>query len=322
MQYRRLGDSGLQVSALSLGSWLTFGKQISDDTAEALMIRAYDAGVNFFDNAEIYARGKSEQVMGNILRKLGWRRSSFVVSSKAFFGDGNNLPNETGLSRKHLVEACENALRRLQVEYLDIYFCHRPDPNTPILETVRAMNTLIQQGKILYWGTSEWSAKELLQAFELSEKYGLIPPTTEQPQYNMLVRERFEQEYAPVFEKYKLGTTIWSPLGSGALTGKYKNLTEIPTDTRLAMPGLEWLKDSSLDSQKLDKVAQLTRLSNDLGVSLPRLAIAWCLSNPNVSTVILGASKLGQLEENLTALEVLPLITEPVKTQILQILTQ
>lgn len=322
MQYRRLGDSGLQVSALSLGSWLTFGKQISDDTAEALMIRAYDAGVNFFDNAEIYARGKSEQVMGNILRKLGWRRSSFVVSSKAFFGDGNNLPNETGLSRKHLVEACENALRRLQVEYLDIYFCHRPDPNTPILETVRAMNTLIQQGKILYWGTSEWSAKELLQAFELSEKYGLIPPTTEQPQYNMLVRERFEQEYAPVFEKYKLGTTIWSPLGSGALTGKYKNLTEIPTDTRLAMPGLEWLKDSSLDSQKLDKVAQLTRLSNDLGVSLPRLAIAWCLSNPNVSTVILGASKLGQLEENLTALEVLPLITESVKTQILQILTQ
>jgi voltage-dependent potassium channel beta subunit len=322
MQYRRLGDSGLQVSALSLGSWLTFGKQISDETAEALMVRAYDAGVNFFDNAEIYARGKSEQVMGNILRKLGWRRSSFVVSSKAFFGDGNNLPNETGLSRKHLIEACENALRRLQVEYLDIYFCHRPDPNTPILETVRAMNTLIQQGKILYWGTSEWSAKELLQAFELSEKYGLIPPTTEQPQYNMLVRERFEQEYAPVFEKYKLGSTIWSPLGSGALTGKYKNLTEIPTDTRLAMPGLEWLKESSLDTQKLDKVAQLTRLSDDLGVSLPRLAIAWCLSNPNVSTVILGASKLAQLEENLTALEVLPFITEPVKSKILQILTQ
>ncbi len=319
MEYKRLGKSGLQVSVLSLGSWLTFGKQIEDNIAEQLMVEAYDKGVNFFDNAEIYARGKSELVMGNILKKLNWRRSSYLVSSKAFFGDGNNLPNETGLSRKHLMEACEAALKRLQVEYLDLFFCHRPDKNTPIEETVRTMNTLIQQGKIFYWGTSEWSAQEIMEAHMVAEKYNLIGPTMEQPQYSMLHREKMEVEYAQIFKTVGLGTTIWSPLASGVLTNKY--LDGMPKEaTRLSMEGLEWLKERSLNEDRLEKVRGLKKIADDLGTSIAKLAIAWCAKNPNVSTVILGASKLHQLQETLTALDLLEQLTPDVLAAIEEVL--
>lgn len=310
MEYRHLGKSGLKVSALSLGSWLTFGKQIGDDIAEQLMIEAYDQGVNFFDNAEIYAQGKSEIVMGKILKKVGWRRSSYVVSSKAFFGDGNRLPNETGLSRKHLVEACEAALKRLQVEYLDLFFCHRPDKSTPIEETVRTMNTLIQQGKIFYWGTSEWSAQEIMEAHMVAEKYNLIGPTMEQPQYNMFHRDRVEVEYNQIYKNVGLGTTIWSPLASGVLTNKY--LDKIPTDTRLSMEGMEWLKENALTEERLNKVRGLAKIADELGTSVAKLAVAWCLSNPNVSTVILGASKLHHLQETLTSFDLLDQLTPDV----------
>lgn len=320
MQYRRLGKSGLQVSLLSLGSWLTFGKQIGDDVAEDLMVRAYDAGVNFFDNAEIYATGQSEIVMGNILKKTGWRRSSYVVASKVFFGDGNRLPNETGLSRKHVIEGCNNSLRRMQLEYLDLYFCHRPDKNTPIEETVRAMNTLIEQGKILYWGTSEWSAQEIMEAHRVAERYGLIAPTMEQPQYNMFHRDRVEQEYSQIYKTVGLGTTIWSPLASGVLSGKYQTTTEIPSDTRMAIQGLEWLRDSTITPERLQKVEGLRQIASDLGISLPQLGIAWCAHNPHVSSVILGASKVVHLNENLLALDALPKLTPEVLQAIEQIL--
>ncbi len=318
MEYRRLGKSGLQVSALSLGSWLTFGKQISDDTAEDLMKLAYDKGVNFFDNAETYANGESEIVMGNILKKMSWDRSSFVVSSKAFFGDGGKLPNQTGLSRKHVVEACNAALKRLQVDYLDLYYCHRPDKNTPIEETVLTMNHLIQQGKIFYWGTSEWSAQEIMEAHMVAKEYRLIGPTMEQPQYNMFHREKVEVEYNQIYKTVGLGTTIWSPLASGVLTDKY--IGQMPEGTRLGMAGLEWLKQRSLDPHRLSLCRKLNKLAGDLGTSLAKLAIAWCAKNPNVSTVILGASKQHHLEETLTSLEIIPKITEEVNQRIEDIL--
>ena len=318
MEYRRLGKSGLQVSALSLGSWLTFGNQIGDDVAEELMKMAYEQGVNFFDNAEIYANGQSEIVMGNILKKMGWRRSSYLVSSKAFFGDGNKLPNERGLSRKHLVEACEAALKRLQVDYLDLFYCHRPDKETPIEETVLAMNTLIQQGKILYWGTSEWSAQEIMEAHMVARDYRLIGPTMEQPQYNMFHREKVEVEYAQIYKTVGLGTTIWSPLASGVLTDKY--LKEFPDNTRLSLQGMEWLKERSLTPERLDKVRELQKLADEMGTSVAKLAVAWCAKNPNVSTVILGASKPHHLAETLTALELLPQFTEDLNSQIEAIL--
>ncbi|AFC26202.1 potassium channel beta subunit family protein [Saprospira grandis] len=318
MEYRRLGKSGLQVSALSLGSWLTFGNQIGDDVAEELMKMAYEQGVNFFDNAEIYANGQSEIVMGNILKKMGWRRSSYLVSSKAFFGDGNKLPNERGLSRKHLVEACEAALKRLQVDYLDLFYCHRPDKETPIEETVLAMNTLIQQGKILYWGTSEWSAQEIMEAHMVAKDYRLIGPTMEQPQYNMFHREKVEVEYAQIYKTVGLGTTIWSPLASGVLTDKY--LKEFPDNTRLSLQGMDWLKERSLTPERLDKVRELQKLADQLGTSVAKLAVAWCAKNPNVSTVILGASKPHHLAETLTALELLPQFTEDLNSQIEAIL--
>ncbi len=314
MEYRRLGKSGLQVSALSLGSWLTFGKQIDDATAEKLMDIAYEAGVNFFDNAEIYARGQSEVVMGNILKKKNWDRTSWVVSSKVFFGDGRKLPNQTGLNRKHIMEACEASLRRLQVDYIDLYFCHRPDKNAPIEETVWAMNHLIAQGKILYWGTSEWSAQEIMEAHMVAKDLRLIGPVMEQPQYSMFERAKVEVEFSQVYKTVGLGTTIWSPLGSGVLTDKY--LTKFPMDTRLGMEGLEWLKDRSLDQDKIQKAHLLNDLAKELEVSLPKLAIAWCAKNPNVSTVILGASKPEQLVETLTSLDVLPKLTEEVMGKI------
>ncbi len=318
MEYRRLGKSGLQVSALSLGSWLTFGKQISDATAEELMVLAYDNGVNFFDNAEIYAKGQSEIVMGKILKKLKWDRSSFVVSSKVFFGDGGRKPNQTGLSRKHIFEACDAALRRLQVEYIDLFFCHRPDKNTPIEETVWAMNHLIQQGKIFYWGTSEWSAQEIMEAHMVARDLRLIGPTMEQPQYNMFHREKVEVEYSQIYKTVGLGTTIWSPLASGVLTDKY--LDQFPKDTRLSIEGLEWLKERSLTVERLEKVRLLNALAKEIGTSLPKLAIAWCVKNPNVSTVILGASKVHHLEETLTSLNDLPKLTQDIITKIEEIL--
>lgn len=319
MEYRRLGNSGLQVSAFSLGSWLTFGSQIDNDIAEQLMIAAYEAGINFFDNAEIYAHGRSEIVMGEILKKLNWDRTSYTVSSKVFFGDGRKLPNQTGLSRKHVFEACDAALKRLQLDYIDLYFCHRPDPNTPIIETVWAMNHLIQQGKVLYWGTSEWSTQQITEAHYAAQRYHLIGPTMEQPQYNMLHRERFEVEYEPIYKNFGLGTTIWSPLASGLLSGKYNN--GMPSDnTRLQRQGLDWLREQALQEVKLAKVRQLTRIAQNLDISMPVLALAWCLKNPNVSTVILGASKLTQLTENLKALDAVPLLTTEIMEAIDKVL--
>lgn len=322
MEYRRLGKSGLQVSALSLGSWLTFGNQIGDDVAEQLMITAYEKGVNFFDNAEGYAGGHSEIVMGKILQKMNWDRTSYIVSSKVFFGaddkKGNLKPNQTGLSRKHVFEACHAALKRLQVDYLDLYFCHRPDKNTPIEETVWTMNQLIQQGKILYWGTSEWSAQEIMEAHMVAQHYHLIGPTMEQPQYNMLHRYRVELEYAQIYKTVGLGTTIWSPLASGVLTTKY--LDQFPEDTRFSMQSLGWLKNQALTPERLDKTRELNKLAKEIGTSLPKMAVAWCLLNPNVSTVILGASKVHQLEETLTSFDILPLLTPEVQGRMEEIL--
>ncbi len=319
MEYRRLGKSGLQVSALSFGSWLTFGKQIGDNTAENLMATAYDNGVNFFDNAEIYARGQSEIVMGEILKKMDWRRDSYVVSSKAFFGLGGELtPTQKGLNRKHLIEACHAALERLQVDYLDLFFCHRPDKETPIEETVWTMHNLIQQGKVLYWGTSEWSAHEIMEAHMVAQRYNLIGPVMEQPQYNMLVRDKVEVEFSQIYKTVGLGTTIWSPLASGILTGKYND--GFPDDTRLGIEGMEWLKDSTLREENLQKVRKMTAFAKEIGISMANLAISWCLKNPNVSTVILGASKLSQLEENLKSLDALPKLTNEVLTKMEEIL--
>lgn len=318
MEYRRLGKSGLQVSALSFGSWLTFGNQISDKVADELMGIAYDAGVNFFDNAEGYAEGKSEVVMGKIIKDHQWDRDSFVVSSKVFFGAKEKGPNRIGLSRKHVIEACNAALKRLKVDYLDLYFCHRPDKNTPIEETVLAMNTLLQQGKILYWGTSEWSAAEIMEAIAVAKQYHLIGPTMEQPQYNLLERNKLENEYLHLFANHGLGTTIWSPLASGLLSGKYT--AGDMGNTRLSLEGMGWLKEKLLTEQSLQKVIGLQKYAKGLDLSLAKLSLAWCLKNPNVSTMILGASKADQLKENLTVLAVLPLLTTQVMQEIDQIM--
>ena len=319
MEYRRLGKSGLQVSALSFGSWVTFGHQIENNIAEECMITAYDNGINFFDNAEAYASGKSETVMGNILKKMNWDRSTYIISSKVFWG--GKLPKQFGLSKKHVTEACNNALKRLQLDYLDLFYCHRPDKNTPIEETVRAMDLLIQQGKILYWGTSEWSAQEVMEAYGIARQYNLTPPTMEQPQYNMFHRERFEVEYAKLYSEIGLGTTIWSPLASGILSGKYNN--EIPKDTRIGLSNMEWLKEATIGDEgkeKIEKAKKLTLIANDLNTNLPRLALAWCLKNKNVSTVITGASKVEQLKDNLQALEVIEKLSDAVLLEIETIL--
>lgn len=319
MEYRRLGGSGLQVSVLSFGTWLTFGKQIDTKTADILISKSYDEGINFFDSAEIYARGQAEIVLGNILRKKTWNRSSYCVSSKVFFGYEQDKPNQKGLSRKHIFEGCNAALKRLQVDHIDLFFCHRPDPNTPVEETVLAMNTLIQQGKILYWGTSEWNAPELKEAYDIAEKYRLIGPTMEQPQYNLFERTKMEKEYLPFFKNNGLGTTIWSPLASGLLTGKYLN--DQPNSTRLNIEGMDWLKERVLgDSVKTEKTKQLNELAKELGTTLSQLSIAWTIKNPNVSTAILGASKLEQLTENLKSLEVLSILNAEVMKRIDQII--
>jgi voltage-dependent potassium channel beta subunit len=320
MNYRRLGQAGVKVSELSLGSWVTFGDQISDDVAEALMSKAYDGGVNFFDNAEGYASGRSELVMGKILRKLGWPRDTWLVSSKVFFGSAEHpqKPNQYGLSRKHIFDACHAALKRLQVDYLDLFFCHRPDPETPIEETVRAMSDLIAQGKVLYWGTSVWSADEIMEAWTVARQHNLVPPTMEQPYYNLLQRNRVEVEYARLYQRIGLGTTIWSPLASGLLTGKYNN--GLPKDARLGLESYGWLRDWVLKPERMEQVRKFGKLATELGFSQSALAIAWCLKNPHVSTVILGASKVAQLEENLQASAATEKLTPDLMTQIDEIM--
>jgi len=317
MMYRRLGKSGLQISALSMGSWVTFHHQVDDSAAAELMAAAYDAGVNFFDNAEVYADGESEQIMGRVLRRLAWPRDSYCVSSKVYWG--GDLPTQKGLSRKHVRDACDAALRRLGTEYLDLYFCHRPDLETPVEETVRAMGDLIAQGKVLYWGTSEWDADRIVEAWGVARENGLPGPTTEQPEYNMLHRARVEREYARLYrDDIGLGTTVWSPLASGILTGKYKQ--GVPEGSRLALPDYDWLREAALESGKgrdnLRRAALVEPVARECGATPAQLAIAWCLANPHVSTVILGASRLTQLRENLGAIEVLPRLTPEVLERI------
>ena len=318
MEYRRLGKSGLPISELSFGSWITFGNQINDGVSERLMDIAYEAGVNFFDNAEVNAAGASETVMGEILHKKNWSRDSYIVSSKVFFGAGATHPTQKGLHRKHIVEACNQALQRLQVDYLDLYFCHRPDKQTPIEETVWSMHQLILAGKILYWGTSEWSAQEIMEAHMVAQRYNLIGPVMEQPQYNMLVRDKVEVEYDQIYKTVGLGTTIWSPLASGYLTGKYLN--QPPSESRLNRAELGWLSEKLLQENNRKIVGDLVKFAQEIGVSMPQLGVAWCLKNPNVSTVILGATKTEQLEETLKSTEILHKLTPEVMEHIETIL--
>ena len=316
MEYRYMGRTGLQLSVLSFGSWVSFHKQIDDSMADELMGIAYDHGVNFFDNAEVYALGESENMMGRVLKKKNWDRTSYTVSSKAFWGwrGTANKPNQTGLSRKHLVEACHEALQRLQMEYLDLFFCHRPDKGTPIVETVWTMHNLIQQGKILYWGTSEWSGVEIMEAHRVANQYGLIGPSMEQPQYNLLERNKMENEFLMVFKTVGMGTTIWSPLASGLLSGKYND--GIPEGSRFGLTGFDWLKDRWMKDDMLNKVKGLAALAKELGISMAELSIAWCIKNPNVTTAILGATKKEQLLENLKAAKAVEKLDATVMQQI------
>ena len=311
MDYRKLGNSGLKVSELSFGSWVTFVNQLNQKSAMDCMSYAYDQGVNFFDNAEAYASGESEVLMGNILKKLNWNRDTYIVSSKVFWG--GEMPTQRGLSKKHIHDACNAALRRLQVDYLDLFFCHRPDPDTPIIETVYAMNDLLHQGKIMYWGTSEWSAKEIKKAFSCCKKYNLRGPSMEQPQYNILCRERFEKEYKNIFKKFNIGSTIWSPLASGLLTGKYND--GIPEKSRFKVKGYEWLSNS-IKETNFKKIKKIVSLSKKLNIKPSQLAILWCLKNQNVSTVIIGASKLSQLKENLKSIDYSEIITDEIIDEI------
>ncbi len=318
MEYRQLGKSGLKVSALSFGSWVTFGKQVDVDLATAEMKAALDHGVNFFDNAEAYEHGESEVVMGKAIRKLGLARKDYVVSTKIFWGGRG--PNDQGLSRKHIVEGVRAALDRLQLEYVDLVFCHRPDTETPIEETVRAMSHVIDRGWALYWGTSEWSAEQYRQAWETALRLGLTPPTMEQPEYNMFHRERVEVEYAPLYRDCGMGTTIWSPLASGVLTGKYGQGIK---DGRLTLPGYEWLRkryESEDGRHRIETVEKLRPVASDLGCTLAQLALAWTLKNPNVSTVITGASREEQVKENMKALDVVPKLDASVMERIDKIL--
>ena len=316
MEYRYMGKTGLQLSTLSFGSWVTFHKQIDDKIADELMGIAYDQGVNFFDNAEVYAAGESEKMMGRVLSKKNWDRTSIVLSSKAYFGwrGKQNKPNQTGLSRKHLTEACHEALQRLQTDYLDLYFCHRPDKKMPIAEVVQTMNTLIQQGKILYWGTSEWSGVEIMEAHRIAEAYRLIGPAMEQPQYNLFERSKVDAEYLEIYKNVGLGTTIWSPLAAGLLTGKYND--GIPEGSRFQIEGFEWLRDRWLMQEKINKVQQLGAIAKALKVSTASLSIAWCIKNPNVTSAILGATSKAQLLDNLTALDTAALLTPEIMEQI------
>jgi len=319
MEYRFLGRSGLKVSALSFGTWVTFGDQIGAEPAAACLKAAYEAGVNFFDTAEVYAGGAAEVMLGDLIKKFGWKRSDLVVSTKIFWGGSG--PNDSGLSRKHVIEGTEASLKRLQMDYVDLLFCHRPDGHTPVEETVRAMTRLIDQGKALYWGTSEWSAEDIRDAVRIARTEHLVPPTMEQPQYNMFVRDRVEREYLRLYEEFGLGTTVWSPLASGFLTGKYLN--GISAGTRLSMKNYKWLRqrfEGPAAAEKLAAVRKLGRLAADLKTSLPRLALAWCLKNPYVSTVITGASRPEQVQENMKALDTVQLLTDEVMGKIEKVL--
>ena len=312
MEYRRLGSAGIKLSELSLGAWVTYGGQVGEPAATECMAKAFELGVNFFDNAEAYAHGNAETVMGNVIKKLGWRREGIVVSSKVFWGGRG--PNDEGLSRKHVYEACRNSLRRLQLQYLDLFFCHRPDPTTPIEETVRAMDDLVHHGLILYWGTSEWTAADIMRAHGLARELGLTPPQMEQPQYNMLHRERVENEYLPLYREIGLGTTTWSPLASGLLSGKYND--SVPKGSRAALKGYEWLKEQVVTPQNVAKVKALTPIAKELGCTMAQLAIAWARRNQDVSTVITGATTAEQVSENIASLEFVPALDADVMGRI------
>jgi len=316
VKYRHLGKAGIKLSELSLGAWVTYGGQVGEDVAEKCMLAAYEAGVNFFDNAEAYARGNAEIVMGNVIKRLGWRREELVISTKIFWGGKG--PNDRGLSHKHIIEGVNNSLKRLQMDYVDLLFCHRPDPETPIEETVRAMDVIIKSGKAFYWGTSEWSAGEIIRADGIARQYNLTPPSMEQPEYNMFHRDIFENEYDPIFTQLGYGTTIWSPLASGLLTGKYAN--GIPSNSRASLPGYEWLQEETITPDRVEKVKKLAPVASDLGCTTAQLALAWCLKNPNVSTVITGASRPEQVTENMKAADVVDKLTPDVMEHIDQIL--
>ncbi len=312
MRYRRIGKSGIKISELSFGAWVTFGSQIGEDIALECMTAAYEAGVNFFDNAEAYAGGKAETVMGNVLKKTGWRRESLVISTKVFWGGEG--PNDKGLSHKHIIEGLNAALKRLQLDYVDLCFCHRPDPETPIEETVRAMDILVRQGKVFYWGTSEWSAADIMRAHGIAIEHGLTPPRMEQPQYNMMWRRRVELDLLPVYRELGIGITTWSPLASGLLTGKY---SDAPASSgRLDLPSYKWLREMVVTPQKLATIDKLKPLAADLGCTLAQLGIAWCTKHPNVSTVITGASRAEQVKENMKAIDVAKKLTSEVMAKI------
>ena len=319
MEYRRLGSAGLQVSALSYGAWVTFGTQIGEEMAYELMKTAFDAGVNFFDNAEAYAGGEAETIMGKVIQRAGWKRSDLVLSTKIFWGGSG--PNDKGLSRKHIIEGVDAALQRLQTDYVDLVFAHRPDIQTPIEETVRAFNHVINQGKAFYWGTSEWSASQIMEAYAVARREHLIPPQMEQPQYNMFHRERIESEYAHLYDEIGLGTTIWSPLASGLLTGKYNQ--GIPSGTRVTLEGYEWLRSQFEDEeavQHIAKVGELMNIADDLGVSMAQMALAWTLKNPHISTTITGSSKPEQIIENMKAIDIVSQLDDDVMDKIETIL--
>ena len=314
MEYRHLGKTGIRVSELSFGSWVTFHNQADVKSAVDMMAAACDAGVNFFDNAEVYAGGKSEEVMGQALKKLNWRRGSYLISTKLFWGLHDGVNEHNTLNRKRLIEGINGSLERLQLDYVDLIYCHRADKTTPIEETVWAMHNIIEWGKAMYWGTSEWAASEIVQAIEIAERHHLHKPVVEQPQYNMFERKRLSGDYVRFYKEYGYGTSIWSPLASGLLSGKYQN--GIPKDSRGALKGYEWLRDDITDKDRLAKVAALEPVAKDLGCSLAQFALAWCLKNPFVSTVITGASRVEQVTENMKAAEVAPKITAEVMERV------
>jgi voltage-dependent potassium channel beta subunit len=314
VNYRHLGRSGLKVSELSFGSWVTFGNQMGGDLVSNCMAAAYEAGVNFFDNAEVYAHGQSETLMGNVLKKLGWRRGSYLVSTKFYWGLHEGPNEKHTLNRKRLLEAIDGSLKRLQLDYVDLVFCHRPDPTTPIEETVWAMHDMVTRGKAIYWGTSEWSAMEIMEAWQIADKHHLHKPVMEQPQYNMFNRQKVEQEYSRLYQDIGLGTTTWSPLASGMLTGKYNE--GIPAQSRANLKDYEWLKPALTNTKRIGKVKQMASIAADLGISMAQMALAWCLKNPHVSTVITGASRVEQVHENLKSLEMIEKLTAEVMARI------